>query len=132
LGIESIAADPVKPDRVYMAVGMYSQSWAGLGTMLRSDDRGGTFTQFEIPIKMGGNEDGRSNGEKLAVDPHQPKILFFGSRRNGLWKSRDEAASWKKVETLPPRWTTRVSASRSSLSTRAARRVSPRARSTSG
>ena len=86
-GIESLAADPVNPDRVYMAVGTYSQEWAGAGGMMRSKDRGETWEITEMPIKMGGNENGRGNGERLAVDPNDPNILLFGSRKNGLWKS---------------------------------------------
>ncbi len=102
LGIESIAADPIDANRVYMAVGMYTQSWAGPGAFMRSDDRGDTWKVIPTPnMKMGGNELGRSNGERLAVDPHQNKILFFGSRRNGLWKSTNEAESWSKVESFP-------------------------------
>src|SRR6185436_9583193 len=71
LGIESIAADPVNAERVYMAVGMYSQTWAGTGAFMRSDDRGTTWQSFPAaPLKMGGNEEGRANGERLAIDPH--------------------------------------------------------------
>jgi photosystem II stability/assembly factor-like uncharacterized protein len=47
---------------------------------------------------MGGNADGRSNGERLAVDPNEGAILFFGSRRDGLWKSSDHGATWARVE----------------------------------
>ncbi|MBN1610576.1 MAG: xyloglucanase [Polyangiaceae bacterium] len=102
LGIESIAPDPVEPNRVYMAVGMYSQSWAPSGAFMRSDNRGDTWETIPIAnLKMGGNEDGRSNGERLAVDPHQTQILYFGSRRSGLWKSTDSASSWSKVESFP-------------------------------
>src|SRR4051812_22685058 len=36
-GIESIAADPVDPDRVYAAAGM---SWRGASAILGSEDRG--------------------------------------------------------------------------------------------
>jgi len=50
---------------------------------------------------MGGNESGRFNGERLAVDPNQGDILFFGSRRDGLWKSADRGATWQKVEGFP-------------------------------
>ena len=50
---------------------------------------------------MGGNESGRFNGERLAVDPNQGDILFFGSRRDGLWKSADRGATWQKVESFP-------------------------------
>jgi photosystem II stability/assembly factor-like uncharacterized protein len=101
MGIESIAADPTRSDRVYMATGMYTQSWAGNGAFMRSDDRGDHFKVVEAVIKMGGNELGRSDGERLAVDPRQPKILYFGSRRNGLWKSTDEAETWSKVASFP-------------------------------
>lgn len=102
MGVESIAADPVNADRVYMAVGMYTKSWGDPGAFLRSDDRGEHWHVTPMPLmKMGGNEDGRANGERLAVDPNQPKILYFGSRQAGLWKSEDEAATWTKVESFP-------------------------------
>jgi photosystem II stability/assembly factor-like uncharacterized protein len=97
-GIESIAVDPNDPQRVYLAAGIYS--W-GNAAMLRSDDQGRTFQRTDVPVKMGGNESGRSNGERLAVDPNQGKILFFGSRQDGLWKSADRAATWQKVESFP-------------------------------
>jgi photosystem II stability/assembly factor-like uncharacterized protein len=102
LGIESIATDPVNADRVYMAVGMYAQPWAGPGAFMRSDDQGATWRLTPMPsLKMGGNDLGRSNGERLAVDPHQPKILYFGSRLSGMWKSSDEAETWHKLESFP-------------------------------
>jgi hypothetical protein len=102
LGVESIAADPVDANRVYMAVGTYTQSWAGPGAFMRSNDQGNTWQIFPTPqLKMGGNEDGRANGERLAVDPHQTQVLYFGSRRSGLWKSSDAAATWSKVESFP-------------------------------
>lgn len=42
---------------------------------------------------------GRGNGERLAVDPSNSNILFFGARSgNGLWKSSDAGASFTKVE----------------------------------
>ena len=61
--------------------------------MLRSSDRGCSWQRTDMPIQMGGNEDGRSNGERLAVDPHQPSIVLFGSRKDGLWKSTDAAVT---------------------------------------
>lgn len=100
LGIESIALDPTDPNKVYMATGMYTQSWAGNGAMFRSSDRGNTWQKTDMPIKMGGNEDGRSMGERLAVDPNQPSILLFGSRKNGMWKSTDAGVSWEKLQSF--------------------------------
>ncbi len=97
-GIESIAVDPRDANRVYLAAGTYE--WGG-AAILRSDDRGRTFQRTDVPFKMGGNENGRFNGERLAVDPNLGSVLFFGSRRDGLWKSVDREASWAKVGTFP-------------------------------
>ena len=49
---------------------------------------------------MGGNEDGRSNGERLVVDPNLPSTLYFGSRKAGLWKSTDSGVSWDQVKSF--------------------------------
>src|SRR5690606_25584837 len=101
LGIESFAVDPGRADRVYLAAGMYTADWAPTGAFMRSDDRGQTWKVMPVDFKLGGNDLSRSNGERLAIDPHQPKLLDFGSRRAGLWKSEDEAETWKKVESFP-------------------------------
>ncbi|HXT11026.1 MAG TPA: cellulase [Candidatus Angelobacter sp.] len=97
-GIESFAVDPKDTNRIYLAAGIYSGMRAAI---LRSDDQGRTWRQTEVPFKMGGNETGRFNGERLAVDPNDGKILFFGSRHDGLWKSTDRGAAWSKVESFP-------------------------------
>ena len=97
-GIESLALDPSDPNRVYLAAGTYT---SGPAAMLCSDDRGRTFRRSDVPFKMGGNEAGRFNGERLAVDPNDGEILFFGSRRDGLWKSADRGATWQKVSSFP-------------------------------
>ncbi len=73
----------------------------GKAAILRSADQGRTWQLTEVPFKMGGNESGRFNGERLAVDPNQGDILFFGSRRDGMWKSTDRGATWQKVEGFP-------------------------------
>ncbi len=101
LGIESIGLDPQDSARVYLAAGTYTQSWAGNGAILRSSDRGETWARTNMPFKMGGNEDGRSTGERLVVDPSQTAILYFGSRKDGLWRSVDYGANWSKVSSFP-------------------------------
>ncbi|HVU36825.1 MAG TPA: xyloglucanase [Opitutales bacterium] len=98
LGCESIAPDPRDPQKLYIAGGMYG---SGQAAILRSDDGGKTFKITEVPFRMGGNEDGRGIGERLTVDPADTQVLYFGSRHDGLWKSEDAAATWKKVENFP-------------------------------
>jgi photosystem II stability/assembly factor-like uncharacterized protein len=97
-GAESIAPDPVDPNVVYVAAGMYRSDPAA---MLRSADRGRTWEVFPVPFKMGGNEDGRGLGERLTVDPNDTHILFFGSRHDGLMRSADNARTWKQVASFP-------------------------------
>jgi hypothetical protein len=98
IGVESIAADPVDANVVYMAIGTYIGS---NGQIIRSADRGDTWTRYNIGVTMGGNADGRSLGERLMVDPNKTSILYFGSRTAGLWKSTDSAATWAKVASFP-------------------------------
>jgi len=96
-GIESLAADPVDANKVYLAAGTYTGSWVGNGAIFRSNDRGNTWQVIDMPVKMGGNENGRSMGERLAIDPNQTSILYFGSRKGGLLKSTDSGSTWQKV-----------------------------------
>lgn len=100
-GIESIGLDPNDPTRLYLAGGTYIQSWASTGAIFRSTDQGATFQMTPMPFKMGGNEDGRHAGERLAVDPADGSKLWFGSRNAGLWRSTDWGATWSKVSTFP-------------------------------
>ncbi len=97
LGIESIAADPVDPNRVYLAAGEYTST---NGFILSSTDMGQTFIQNTIGAPMGGNADGRNLGERLAVDPNLPSTLYFGSRTTGLWTSADHGQTWTLVTKL--------------------------------
>ena len=98
MGVESIAPDPIDADVVYAAVGMHR---AGEAAILRSQDRGDTWTTTPVHFPMGGNEDGRGLGERLAVDPNDNRILYFGSRHDGLQRSTDKGASWRKVGAFP-------------------------------
>jgi hypothetical protein len=54
-----------------------------------------------MPFKMGANEAGRGNGERLAIDPQDGSRIFFGSRNAGLWRSADAGATWSRVESFP-------------------------------
>ena len=98
MGPESIAVDPSDPDKVYIAAGMYASQRAAI---LRSSDRGKTFQRTNVPFTMGGNADGRGNGERMMVDPNDGKVLYFGSRTQGLWRSTDAAATWSQVASFP-------------------------------
>ncbi|MEJ2858171.1 MULTISPECIES: RICIN domain-containing protein [unclassified Saccharothrix] len=101
LGIESVATDPVDPQRLYLATGTYTNDWAGNGAILRSTDQGKTFQRTDLPFKLGANEDGRSMGERLAIDPADHRTLYLGTRKNGLWRSTDYGVTWSQVSAFP-------------------------------
>lgn len=98
MGIESIATDPVEPNRVYIAAGTYSSS---AGAIFYSEDYGENWGIFELPFGCGGNEVGRGAGERLQVDPNDNSIIYFGSRADGLWKSTDYGRTWAEVTSFP-------------------------------
>jgi hypothetical protein len=97
-GVESVAPDPRDAGIVYAAVGMYG---SGPAAILRSDNRGTNWNIFPVPFRMGGNEDGRGLGERLAVDPHDTDIVYFGSRHDGLQRSADRGRTWSRVAAFP-------------------------------
>ena len=101
MGVESIAVDPSDDDKVYLACGTYTGPTTPDGAVLRSADRGRSFQRTDLPVKFGGNEEGRGNGERLAVDPNDGRVLFLGTRLAGLWRSGDGAASFQPVAGLP-------------------------------
>jgi hypothetical protein len=100
-GIESLATDPIEPARVYLAAGTYTNPDVKNGEMLRSADYGRTWKRTAMPFKMGGNEAGRGSGERLAIDPRKNSILFFGSRRDGLWTSENFGETFARVASFP-------------------------------
>ncbi|TDC36204.1 RICIN domain-containing protein [Micromonospora sp. KC213] len=101
LGIDSLATDPVDPNRLYLGAGTYTNEWAGNGAILRSTDRGRTFQRTDLPFKLGANEDGRGAGERLAINPAGSGTLLLGTRKNGLWRSTDHGLTWSQVSSFP-------------------------------
>ena len=101
LGCESIGVDPVDANRFYLALGTYTNGGSSNGAIVRTADGGRTFKRTDVPFKMGGNEDGRSAGERLAIDPNKNSVLYMGSRNDGLWRSVDTGATWAKVDSFP-------------------------------
>ncbi|CAL9586122.1 Xyloglucanase [Streptomyces sp. enrichment culture] len=102
-GVASLATDPVDPDRVYAAVGTYTNDWdPENGAILRSSDRGRTWQRTELPFKLGGNMPGRGMGERLVVDPHNNNVLYLGAPSGqGLWRSTNAGVTWQKVTAFP-------------------------------
>ena len=101
LGVEAMAVDHAHPNRLYLALGAYAQSWASNGAVLRSDDRGATWSRADLDVKLGANEDGRGAGERLLVDPRESRTLWLGTRHDGLLKSTDRGTTWAPATGFP-------------------------------
>ncbi len=101
MGVESIAVDPADPGKVYLACGTYTAPDVPDGAVLRSVDGGRSFQRTPLPVKFGGNEEGRGNGERLAVDPNDGRVLYLGTRLDGLWRSTDGAERFQPVHSFP-------------------------------
>ncbi|MFF3418668.1 cellulose binding domain-containing protein [Streptomyces sp. NPDC002698] len=102
-GVVSLASDSVAPDKVYAAVGTYTNDWDPTnGAVLRSSDRGASWQKTDLPFKLGGNMPGRGMGERLAVDPRKNSVLYLGAPSGkGLWRSTDSGVTWSQVTAFP-------------------------------
>jgi hypothetical protein len=95
-GVESLALDPNNDQLVYMMTGDTANQDAH-GRIYISSDRGTTWTHYDLPFAVGGNDDARAYGERLAVDPQNPTTLMYGSRKAGIWKSTDSGHTWSQL-----------------------------------
>lgn len=96
--VESLALDPSDPARLYLALG---DDPVREGWLVRSDDGGASFRVLGLRVPMGGNQRDRVVGERLAVDPRDGRVVFFGSRGRGLWRSADHGETWARVTGVP-------------------------------
>ena len=101
MSVESIAVDPTDDNTVYMLCGcQYFNS--GRAWMLKSTDGGNSFTKTEITdlIRVHGNGNGRQTGERIAVDPNNPLVVYAAGRTGGIIKSTDGGATWSMLTDL--------------------------------
>jgi hypothetical protein len=99
-GVESLALDPTNDNKVYLVTGLYSHDWQGNpinGRIYVSGDRGASWTHYDLPFPVGGNEDARAIGERLKLDPTNPSTMFYASRTAGLWKSTNSGQTWTQT-----------------------------------
>jgi hypothetical protein len=100
-GADAIGLDPTDPNKLYVAVGLYDNSWEPEnGEMLISDDMGATFKVVPLNFKNGSNNPGRGDGDRIAVDPNLPSTVYFGTRLNGLQISTDSGNTWTQMSGL--------------------------------
>lgn len=94
-GVSSLVVAPSDPNRLYLAFS---------GKLYYSHDQGESWQLSEVPghtkIHMEPNARvGRNHGERLAVDPANPDVVFFASNKDGLWLTLDGGRNWRQVPT---------------------------------
>jgi uncharacterized protein (TIGR03437 family) len=117
IGTESVAIDPGNHGRAYVVIprtnSILNNEYQYSGEVMVSEDSGVTWrgtglVQYDIYI--GPNDDYRvESGERLAVDPNNSNVLYFASRRNGLWRGLRQPNAqytWAPVAGGLPAWTT--------------------------
>jgi hypothetical protein len=93
-GVYEIRIAPSNPNRFYMMYG---------GAVYRSDNRGSSWTKTSFSPVAGcdANDDYRYHGQKMAVDPINPDVMYAGTTDNGLWVTTNGGSSWTQVTGVP-------------------------------
>jgi photosystem II stability/assembly factor-like uncharacterized protein len=107
----SLPAAEVTPD-VYHNDGVYEIRIAPsnsnilymeyLGYVYRSTDKGAHWTKTNFAyVSSDPNDPNRMDGQKMAVDPSNPNIVYVGTQKNGLFVTRDGGTTWSPVPAIP-------------------------------
>ncbi|MFD7987511.1 WD40/YVTN/BNR-like repeat-containing protein [Kitasatospora indigofera] len=92
-GVESVAVAASDDRVVYTAVGDGGPD----GRVLASHDRGEHWSDGGQRWLVEGNNAYRTGPERLAVDPADSRVVYFGTRTQGLYVSLDGARHWSQV-----------------------------------
>ncbi len=104
-GVESLQVDPSNLDVVYMSfkletsddmIGQYPTS---TGALYKSTDRGQNFTRTGLIVPMQPNGATRAWGERIAIDPNNSDVVYYGTVANGLHASFNASTTWAQVAT---------------------------------
>lgn len=88
---------------IRVAASNSSTLYMGLGDgIYKSIDKGQTWVKTAFPTTtLDANSQHRMDGQKMAIDPTNPNVVYAGTQSNGLWVTRDGGASWQKIAAVP-------------------------------
>ncbi len=84
---------------LYATVDKYPETWASIGKVIKSTNRGTTWTDANLSIWVGANYDQKC-GEGIAVDPKNSNVVYVTTRQDGTYKSINAGSSWSKINFL--------------------------------
>jgi len=72
------------------------------GYVFVSTNKGTTWSQTSFTqVTEDPNANFRWYGQKMAVDPNNPNIVYVGTPQNGLWVTKDGGKTWAQVSAIP-------------------------------
>ena len=72
------------------------------GYVFVSSNKGTTWTQTSFAqVTESANDSVRMYGQKMAVDPNNPNIVYAGTPQNGLWVTSNGGQTWSQVSAIP-------------------------------
>ncbi len=102
-GVDSIVGAPSDARVAYMMSASHPYTQA-VGQVFKSVNRGDTLTATNFNrtgVEVEANGEGRQEGERLAVDPTNSNVVYFGSIGDGLWVTESGGASWTRISAIP-------------------------------
>ena len=92
-GVYEIQIAPSNSNIIYM---MYE------GDVFKSTNKGATWTETSFAtVTENPNDAYRMDGQKMAVDPENPNVVYVGTPQNGLFVTTNGGASWQSVSAVP-------------------------------
>ena len=67
----------------------------------KTTNKGQSWVKTSFPNASNPNGHYRGDGQKMAIDPTNPDIVFAGTQKNGLWVTRDGGTTWQKIDAVP-------------------------------
>ncbi len=72
------------------------------GYVFSSTNAGATWTQTSFAqVNESSNDNYRMNGQKMAIDPSNPNIVYVGTPQNGLFVTTNGGTTWQSVSGVP-------------------------------
>ncbi len=97
-GVVSLVGAPSDHNRAYMVASLGSNNT----NVYSSVDQGAHWTKTALSgLSDNANGNGRQMGERLAVDPANASVVYYGSMSNGLYFTNDAGAHWNQVAQIP-------------------------------
>jgi len=72
------------------------------GNVYRSDNKGVSWTQTSFAHVVENPDDAyRMDGQKMAIDPNNPNVVYVGTPQNGMFVTTDGGVDWQNVNSVP-------------------------------